>query len=441
MRPAPVPSFKLVTWKIEDLKRSPLNARIDLETDPETVELAESLKSSGLLQEPAVRHDGTIIFGTRRVFAAKIARWKEITCKTYPKTLTAVQEHFLRIEENLRRKDLNALERARELQSFVDMMTGKGKQKTAAAMLGMSESGLCRHLAVLDLPPIWQDLIAAGTAEASHTRCIQDAAKIHEALPPALAKRYEELHQTRRLSVREWELEAAQFIQDQCRPVAADGSRAVLPMYAPYRADLDVRQVGGRPMAFNVALWSQITGKAEKKKKAIEVPELDDATSRLPLLSVRQRIALNWFNRRILAYFARHAPHAVKWIPLLDISLPISQQAIAEARALKEWSLDGGKSIPIVRKVPASGGTTFLVEYLRSAAKIALQGGKQFVKDFHQAKAFAEALGIDYAEEFPKLLTDEDKKDIADVYGGLPAAGRFPKGMDPRCMQIAKVKS
>lgn len=434
MRRVTIPAFKLQTWKIADLIRSPLNARVGIEDDPDTQDLAHSIKGSGLLQEPAVRHDGTIIFGTRRVYAAKLAGWKEIPCKTYPKTLTAVQEHFLRIEENLRRKDLNALERAKELQAFVDMMPGKGKQKAAAGILGMSDSGLSRLLSVLDLPGVWQDMIAAGTVEASHTRCILDAAKIHESLPPALAKRYEEVGRSRSMSVREWEIEAAKFIEEQCRPVSKEGSKVISPEYVPHRSELDIRNVAGRPMAFNVELWTKITLKPEKKGP--QVPELDEETTKIPHLGIRQRIALNWFNRRILAYFARHAPHAVKWIPLLDISLPISQQAIAEARALKEWSLDGGKSIPIVRKVPASAGTTFLVEYLRSAAKIALQGGKQFVKDFHQAKAFAEALGINYAEEFPKSLSDEDRKEIFDVYGGLPAEGKFPRGMDPRSMTV-----
>lgn len=439
MRRPAVPSFKLQVWNIEDLKRSPLNARIGLETDPATLELAESLKTSGLLQEPAVRDDGTIIFGTRRVFAAKIARWKQITCKTYPKTLTRLQEHQLRIEENFRRKDLNALERAKELQSFVEMQPGKGKQRAAAAALGMSEETISRQLAVLQLPQVWQDLIANGTAEASHTRCIMNAAKIHESLPQALAQRYEQLTRDRTLSVREWEQETETFISDRCRPVTGDGSKALLPMYALHRADLDIRDVAGRPMAFNIELWQQVTFKEEKKKHAPQEEEEESKTAP-PMLSLRQRIALNWFNRRIAAYFIRHASTSIKWIPFLDLDLSIKQEAIANARALKDWSTDGGTSIPIIKKVPGSAGTTFLQDYLKAAAKIVQQGGKRLVKDFHQARDLAAALGINYAAEFPMTLDDHDKKDICDVYGTLPANGKFPRGMDPRSLRIQKEK-
>ncbi len=73
MRRPAAPTYKLEVWKIADLVRSPLNSRVGIEDDPDTHDLAQSLKAHGLLQEPAVRSDGTIIFGTRRVFAARIA--------------------------------------------------------------------------------------------------------------------------------------------------------------------------------------------------------------------------------------------------------------------------------------------------------------------------------------------------------------------------------
>lgn len=431
------PSYKLTSWKIDDLVKSPLNARVGIEEDPATIELAASLKEHGMLQDPAVRSDGTIIFGTRRVFAAKLAGWKSINCKTYPKTLSTVAEHTLRIEENLRRKDLNPIERARELRSFVDLQPGKAKQRTAAGLLSLTEAALSRQLDLLELPEAWQALVANGTADPTHTRCVAAAGRLHEKLPAELASRYEQLRTSRTLSVKEWEEETDRMIEDLCRPVTSDTSKAVLPQYAPHRGELDIRQWKGKPVAFNVPLWQQLSYAPDAKSAAGPVEDHDDGR-KPPELWRRQRIALHWFNHRLLSYFHRHPGAAMKWLPLLEMKPSLMQEAISAARGLKEWSSDNAKLIPIIKRVGVAAGATFLSNYLQELARIAIAGRILVVKDFHFAKQLAAAIGIDYAKEFPTSLTEDDQKEIVNVYGSLPQAGKFPRGMDPRSMTITK---
>ncbi len=328
------------------------------------------------------------------------------------------------------------MKRAKELESFVSMQTSRGKQKAAAGMLGITEEVVSRHLSILALPPVWQDLIANGTADPSHTRCIQTAARIHESLPEALAKRFEEIHQKRNLSVREWEIETDTFIKEQCRPVADETKKTLLAMYEPHRGELDIRTVDGQPMAFNLPLWTQLTFASEQAGSASE-PEVDN-TGRLPQVGHRHRIALNWFNRRIMSIVHRYPSPSLKWLPLFQIPTRVSQQAIATARGLKDWDLDAGKSVPIIAKVKGNAVPTFLTDYAKAVAAIALRSRLQLVKGFHFAQTVAAGMGIDYATEFLTTLDDDDRKDLFNVCGTLPTSGKFPRGMDPQSLRITK---
>jgi len=433
------PTYKLVTWKITDLVRSPLNARIGIETDDATKALAGSIKEAGILQEPAVRDDGTIIYGTRRVYAASLAGLTEIPCKTYPRSLTRIQEHFLRIEENLQRKDLNAIEKARELQSFVAMQPGKGKQKAAAGMLQISETVLTRALGLLELPKVWQDLVANGTADPAHTRCLQAMAKIHEELPAELAQLYTSLQKTRPISMREWEAEATRYLYETAKPVSPEHSKKLLPIFAGHKAALDPRPLDGQLVTFNLALWNQLTAKARAETESTPAPPSPTPGEKLPPLERRRRIAMTWINRRLLSFFKRHPATALKWLPMLEISHPVRHEAIATARGQKDWSLEAVKVIPIVKKVGATSVPTFMADYLRACCDIALRSRLWFVKDFHQAIAIAAAVGLHYAAEFLDDVGEEEQAEIVKLYGKLPDGRRFPPGMDPKSLSIPKV--
>jgi len=432
--------YQIKTWKIEDLKRSALNAREPFSADDDKMKaLAGSIKKNGIIHDPGVRTDGTIVFGARRIFAAAMAGMKEIQCKTYQKTITAAEEHRLRIEENLQREDLDPIQKAKELQSFVELQSGKAKQKTAAGLLELSETVLSRALALLKLPQVWQDLIARGIADPTHTRCVEGASKMHELLPAELATVYEQLRRSKNLNVKDWEEEVQRYLLQRTKPVCAEGSKRILPAYADRKHELDIREVNGRLVAFNEDLWRELTRAADlaaaAEKKADE-PE--DPKSQLPPIEVRRRIAMAWFNRRFLSHFIQYPSKSVKWLPMIEIPHPVRLEAISTARGHKDWSTDTMPAIKIIAKVSASSAATFLADFLKAAATIAIKAQGAIVKDWHQALAIADAINLDYSIEFPLNLTDEDKAAIFEVYGELPAEGKFPKGMDARSLSIPK---
>lgn len=435
------PSYTLKTWKIEDLKRSELNARGPfLSTDERLNSLAESIRKRGILQDPAVRSDGTIIYGTRRVFAAGLAGLKEISCKTYAKGLTAIEEHTLRIEENLEREDLNPIEKAKELASFVAMQPGKGKQKTVAGLLGISETAVSRALDLLALPAIWHELVANGTANPAHTRPVALASKVHELLPTELARVYGQLAKSKSMSVKDWEAEVARYLEERTQPVTAEGSRTILPIYANQKAELDIRLVNGHLVAFNLDLWRKLTREAEAKQQKEAEEAGEESEAGLPAMGIRRRIAQGWLNRRIITHLQKHAATAMKWFSLLEIPLPVRAEALFNSQAREDWSLDPMKSIEVIGKIRGNQVSTFMADHLKAACAIALKGNGWFVKDWHQAVAMAAAMGINYAVDFLLDLSDQDKAEIMDAYGQLPALGRYPKGMDPRSLGVPKFK-
>ena len=434
-------TYTLKTWKLDDLKRSELNARLDIENDPDTKALAASIKVNGIMQEPAVRDDGTIIYGTRRVIAAGLAGLKEVVCRTYPKGMTVQQEHTLRIIENLERKDLNPIEKATELRALVDMQTGKGKQKAAAAALGYAEAALSRSLALLELPEEWQLLLRKGLADPTHARIIPALSQVHEKLPKELAQLYNCLTTSKSITVKDWEEEAARYVNDISRPCHAPEGTKPLPLYEAHRTELDIRNLNGKPVAFNVAAWKKITddAQAQAEKEAAE----EEPKTKTPDILVRQRIVLAWINRRFQAYCVKHPAAAVKWLPLLELSFPVRSNSI-------HWAAGGGRGGPDALnplshiwqtgKIKASGVMTYLAEYLKEAAMLASRDRLWFIKDFAQGRAILKAIGITYAEEFLASLTPAELAELQDAYGSEIEAkvkkGVFPTGMRPADLSI-----
>ena len=91
---------------------------------PETIRLARTLKTLGLQQRIGVRYQGggthELIFGSRRLTAAKSIGWEMIPAKVYPQTLTAAEVEIIRTVENFGRKELTAVERAIAVARTID---------------------------------------------------------------------------------------------------------------------------------------------------------------------------------------------------------------------------------------------------------------------------------------------------------------------------------
>jgi ParB family transcriptional regulator, chromosome partitioning protein len=123
--------------------------------DPDALrELSASIKERGVLEPILVRpKDGRyeIVAGERRYRASKLAGLKEIPAMV--REMSDEEAAADSLLENFQREDLTVIEKARALESLIQMMT----QDEAAKRLGCSVSTVRRHLELLDLPPIIQD--------------------------------------------------------------------------------------------------------------------------------------------------------------------------------------------------------------------------------------------------------------------------------------------
>ena len=166
-------------------------------------ELAESIRTQGLMQPILVRPDGDqfeIIAGERRWRAAQRAGLTEV-----PVLLKDVREEAvaaMALIENIQREDLNAIEQAHGLQRLIQEF---GMTHDAVAQsVGKSRAAVSNLLRLLNLSKPVQDMLTAGLIEMGHARALLP---LHAAQQRELAHEIEE----KGLSVREVERRAAKL--------------------------------------------------------------------------------------------------------------------------------------------------------------------------------------------------------------------------------------
>ena len=176
-------------------------------------ELAESIKSQGVMQPVLVRPiggDGSgryeIIAGERRVRAAKLAGLDDV-----PVLVKAVADEaaaVMALIENIQREDLNPLEEAQGLKRLVDEFQLTHEQ--AAQAVGRSRAATTNLLRLLSLSKPVQQLVFEGTLDMGHARALLplDGAQQILAAGEIVAKK---------MSVREAEKLAAQTLQPRQR--------------------------------------------------------------------------------------------------------------------------------------------------------------------------------------------------------------------------------
>ena len=135
-------------------------------------ELAESIKSQGIMQPVLVRPVGPnryeIIAGERRVRAANLAGLSEV-----PVLVRAVADEaaaVMALIENIQREDLNPLEEAQGLKRLVDEFALTHEQ--AAQAVGRSRSAASNLLRLLNLTAPVQQMLIAGDIEMGHARAL-----------------------------------------------------------------------------------------------------------------------------------------------------------------------------------------------------------------------------------------------------------------------------
>jgi ParB family chromosome partitioning protein len=168
---APKPAEAPSTMEINTIRPNPYQPRSEFDTK-EIESLAESLKKDGLLQPVVVRPAGAgfyqLVAGERRWRAAKLAGLARV-----PVIIREVEDKKmleLALVENIQRRDLNPMEKAR---AFRQLMTLNGwTQEQLADSLGMGRPTVANFLRLLDLPLEVQEAVSRGTITMGHARAL-----------------------------------------------------------------------------------------------------------------------------------------------------------------------------------------------------------------------------------------------------------------------------
>jgi ParB family transcriptional regulator, chromosome partitioning protein len=135
------------------------------------LQLAESLKSSGLIQPIVVRRVETgyqLIAGQRRLEAARLAGLKSIPAIV--RDVDSLSQAQLALVENIQREDLNPLDRAAAYRALIDRLGLT--QAELATRLGEERSGIANYLRLLDLASPVKQFISDGKITLGHAKLL-----------------------------------------------------------------------------------------------------------------------------------------------------------------------------------------------------------------------------------------------------------------------------
>lgn len=140
-------------------------------TAPELEELADSIRSLGILQPLTVRRregQWELVAGERRLRAAKLAGLEQVPCLSVQ--VDSQSSSLLALVENLQRRDLDFWEEALALRQLID--TYHISQEEAARRLGKSQSAIANKLRLLKLSPQVLSLLREHQATERHARAL-----------------------------------------------------------------------------------------------------------------------------------------------------------------------------------------------------------------------------------------------------------------------------
>lgn len=141
--------------------------------DPEPLkELADSIKSRGMLQPILVRKDGAgyvLVAGERRFRAARMAELTELPA-ILMEDLDDADMLQIALIENIQRENLNPLETAEAYQSLIEQCGLT--QMQLAERVGKNRSSVTNTLRLLTLPTNIKSMVAEGKLSEGHARAI-----------------------------------------------------------------------------------------------------------------------------------------------------------------------------------------------------------------------------------------------------------------------------
>jgi ParB family chromosome partitioning protein len=168
--PARIPNEGLLQVDIDLIDPSPYQPRTHFR-EQALEELAQSIRSSGIIQPLVVRRIGDryqLIAGERRWRAAQRAPIGRV-----PVVLRDVSEETaleMALVENLQREDLNPIEQARAFERLIEEFSLT--QEEVAGRTGKDRATIANSLRLLKLEGTIQDMLEEGRITAGHARAL-----------------------------------------------------------------------------------------------------------------------------------------------------------------------------------------------------------------------------------------------------------------------------
>lgn len=197
-------------------------------------ELATSIRAQGVISpirvEEAGTPDGTpryaLVYGQRRLAAAKVAGLATIPALVDAKNRTGAGLLVAQLLENLQREDLNAVDTAKAYRTLLDAGMS---QRELGEQLGIAQPTIANTLRLLKAPDAIRERVAAGELTRSHAEAI---AKLPDVEQEEVARRIVE----HKLSTRDVEKEIdlaearrshADRLRDEARQLADAAEEAL----------------------------------------------------------------------------------------------------------------------------------------------------------------------------------------------------------------------
>lgn len=209
---------------VDLIERNPFQPRQEFEAEALN-ELADSIRQHGVLQPLLVRAVGDgyqLIAGERRLIAAKKAGLEQIPCRVL--ALDDQQVCEVALEENLKRQDLNVLEKARAFQDYLNRFQCPIEE--LGRRLSLDRSTVSNMLRLLELPAAIQADLSANKITAGHARAILS---LDETRQLALCDRI----QKESLSVRKTEEAVRQLLAESGDTIPFPGADGKPPKTKP----------------------------------------------------------------------------------------------------------------------------------------------------------------------------------------------------------------
>lgn len=162
---------KIIEIPISFIRPNPHQPRTDFD-EKSLEELIESIKKHGILQPLIVTKISDnlyeLIAGERRLRAAKMLNLEKVP--VIVRSVDEIKKLEISLVENLQRKDLNPIEKARAYQKLIDEFNLT--QEEIAKRIGKARATIANTLRLLSLPKSVQKAIEEGKITESHAKVL-----------------------------------------------------------------------------------------------------------------------------------------------------------------------------------------------------------------------------------------------------------------------------